>query len=766
MTEEPNPVISVNDYNVVWKTPSDDASGSMPLGNGDISLNAWIAPDGGLLFYIGKTDSWDDNSRLLKIGRLRFSFEPALPTAEFEQTLCLPDGIMIVRYGNSATLRLWVDANRPVIQMELESEQPVAVTSTIELWRNEAEVLSELEVSDVLLDRSVPEGQREPTVVEPDTVIQDEIDCIGWYHHNRKSVGPALTSRLQGLDGYEREDPILHRIFGALVFAEGGEVLSERQLRSARATRHRFTIPVLTLHPSTPEAWLVQARDIATRAERIAPEVLRADHVSWWRDFWNRSHIHVRGDADAMLASQSYALQRYMNACAGRGSFPIKFNGSIFTVPYPDKPGDADYRRWGPGYWWQNTRLPYLGMLTAGDSDLMAPFIAMYVDTVLPLCRYRTRHYFGHDGAYLPECLYFWGDVFSDTYGWIPFEEREDKLQASGWHKREWVAGLELSVMLLDYYEHTRDTEFLAQAAIPTANDILRFFDQHYGLDSEGKLYLHPAQALETWWECVNPMPELAGLHYVTERLLELPDSLSEAQDRAFWQALHDKLPPIPTRQIDGEPALAPAKEYADLKNTETPELYAVFPFRLFAFDRPNLDIARRACSHRDPKAYFGWHQGELFWACLGCAEEARAGLVERIHGGLGNAPGTDPLFLPNPSRFPAFWGPNHDWIPDQDHGGVLMKALQSMLLQCDGSAIHLFPAWPLDWDVSFKLHAPGQTIVEGVLANGQLTMLSVTPEARTRDLKIHGASTGPSMNHPHPSPCKIIHPTNTNTNP
>jgi hypothetical protein len=29
----------LDDYNVIWNTPSHDSSGSMPLGNGDIALN-------------------------------------------------------------------------------------------------------------------------------------------------------------------------------------------------------------------------------------------------------------------------------------------------------------------------------------------------------------------------------------------------------------------------------------------------------------------------------------------------------------------------------------------------------------------------------------------------------------------------------------------------------------------------------------------------------------------------------------------------------
>lgn len=48
---------------------------------------------------------------------------------------------------------------------------------------------------------------------------------------------------------------------------------------------------------------------------------------------------------------------------------------------------------------------------------------------------------------------------------------------------------------------------------------------------------------------------------------------------------------------------------------------------------------------------------------------------------------------------------------------------------------LHLFPSWPKDWDVDFKLHAPGQTVVEGVLKGGKLESLKVTPESRAKDI-------------------------------
>ena len=88
-------------------------------------------------------------------------------------------------------------------------------------------------------------------------------------------------------------------------------------------------------------------------------------------------------------------------------------------------------------------------------------------------------------------------------------------------------------------------------------------------------------------------------------------------------------------------------------------------------------------------------------------------------------------------SRFPAFWGPNNDWMPDQCHGSVTMIALQRMLMLCEGKTIRLLPAWPKEWDLDFKLHAPYNTSVEGRVENGEVIGLKVTPESRREDVVI-----------------------------
>jgi hypothetical protein len=87
--------------------------------------------------------------------------------------------------------------------------------------------------------------------------------------------------------------------------------------------------------------------------------------------------------------------------------------------------------------------------------------------------------------------------------------------------------------------------------------------------------------------------------------------------------------------------------------------------------------------------------------------------------------------------RFPTFWGPGHDWVPDHNWGGSGMIGLQEMLMQTIGDQIILFPAWPKEWDVDFKLHGPQNTTVECSYKNGEIKRLIVLPESRLKEITV-----------------------------
>jgi hypothetical protein len=63
------------------------------------------------------------------------------------------------------------------------------------------------------------------------------------------------------------------------------------------------------------------------------------------------------------------------------------------------------------------------------------------------------------------------------------------------------------------------------------------------------------------------------------------------------------------------------------------------------------------------------------------------------------------------------------------------MIGIQEMLMQVDGDKIHLFPAWPKDHDVHFKLHAPKNTTVEASLKSGKIEFVKVFPKERWKDI-------------------------------
>ncbi len=291
--------------------------------------------------------------------------------------------------------------------------------------------------------------------------------------------------------------------------------------------------------------------------------------------------------------------------------------------------------------------------------------------------------------------------------------------------RRYWQSGIELTALMLDYYAITQDKKFLRKTVLPLANGTTTFFDQHWERVEGSKIHFEPAQALENWWKCVNPLPEIAGLKYILGRLLEIPKELTSETQRKVWQKILSDLPSVPSKVKGNKRFLLPAEKYSTKRNTENPELYAVFPYRLFGVGKSELDIALETWRRRCHKETSGWRQDAIQSAYLGLAGEAACDVGR-------NFAQKDPC-----SRFDAFWGPNSDWIPDQDHGSVASIALQRMLLQSEGKKILLLPAWPKDWDVDFKLHAPVNTTVEGQYSDGKFQKLKVTPRSRREDVKI-----------------------------
>jgi Domain of unknown function (DUF5703) len=710
---------ALDQYDVAWPTPSKDAAGSMPIGNGEVVLNVWAEEaTGDLRFYIARTDSLSEISRVLKVGGVRIHVEPPL-TGAFEQHLHLRDGYIEITRANGR-MRLLVDSGANVIHIKGTFTTPHTFTVSADNWRNTERPLPADENGSAWSVHDAPF----PRVESADVVIPTKSPTVTWYHRNETSVVPQLLENqsLTGLPG--TTDPLLHRTFGAQIAGTDLIKKSDTTLESAKPTRSiTLSIATHTAQTETVEEWQTGLAKVAASSKF---ETAQARTKAWWNAFWNRSWVLTSDEA----VTQAYVLQRYVQACQGRGKFPIKFNGGYFTVEptVMGRKSNPDFRNWGDSHWFQNVRHMYHPMLASGDIDLMDPFFRLY-ESNRELAEARTQKYHKATGAYFPETMSVFGTYSGGDYGWDR-KGLEPKDVQCPWWQYAWNQGPELVALMLDRYDYTGDTAFLKKRVLPMAESVLRFFDTRFAKDDKGKVFVKPTQVVETYWEgVVNDMPVVAGLRAITDRLTRLSPALVPKPQREFFAQMKAACPELPLKTVNSTRELAPAQKYVDkTSNVENGELYAVWPFNLVSLNHPTLlPEGKTAYANRKNHLDTGWGYDGNVAALLGMTDEAARILDIKVHN---SKPGY---------RWPATWGPNFDWLPDQNHGGNLLMTTQLMLLQAEplsaGGAIRLLPAWPKQWDVQFRLHAPGNTVIDCVYRGGKIEQLSVSPPERLKDV-------------------------------
>jgi alpha-L-fucosidase 2 len=694
---------ALDTYKLKWTELGRNSRDSMPLGNGDLAANVWVEESGDICFYLAKSDAWSERipsaEGLLKLGRIRVSLQPnPFTQGQFSQTLDLRQAsITLVGEGDSTRVRIWIDANANQLRVEVDSARPVSVVAKLEPLRTpEEQTKKDATLNSKLLSDVVVAGQK---------------DQVVWYY--RTTEESARQLEVLATFNKEHQDGLT---FGGVLSGPGFVNENDLVLRARAAKSHKLHVQALTKQTSTAEEWIAAVQSLAKETASHGNDAWEK-HVAWWEQFWTRSWVFITDGPGAHEVTQAYLSQRFMAAASSRGSYPAKFNGSLFTVDMIRKekdrffPVNGDFRRWGGQYWFQNTRLIYWPMLAAGDFDLMQPFFRMYSD-ILKANAAKVKENYGFEGSCFAETSMPYGGISKITH------EAPGHLT-----KHYWLGNLEYLFMAVEYYRYTRDETFAREILIPSARQILAFYTHYYGRDEKGMLLLDPLNSGETWVKVKNPAPDIAALKVILGGLLELPDSLTTPAEREEWRALSQILPPLPIGEKEGERVILAAEDLKgeSKRNFENPELYPVFPFGLYGVGKPDLDVAKSTFKHRLHKGPLGggWNQDPVKQALLGDAEGAQKAMIS-----MSGRKDKD-------CRFPALWMDHQDYVPNFCHGGMLESTLQSMLLQTDGKRLLLLPAWPGNWSVQFRLHAPDQTIVTGSAANGKLTALHVTPEAR-----------------------------------
>lgn len=753
----------IDQYNVVWTTQSRDSSGSMPCGGGDIGLNVWVE-DGDVLFYMMRSGCFDENNEFLKLGRVRISLSPNpfAPGGSFRQELKLRDGYVQLTGDAevSARIKIWVEVFRPMVHVDIDCDSQIGLEAAYESWRTD--------------EVSLPDDGKHSRFgcfaydCYPGKVIRyaDEVEqrdgSVLWYHRNRDDkLIFALACDLQGLGGNKDTmwNPLRGTTFGGILCGENLESADRAKgvyvitpyeawkVRSKQpARRHSVKLVLHVDQTETRQQW---ERDLLAMAadESVSDEEAFSKTKDWWRRFWERSHLILNSNAgqsdEVWRLGRNYQLFRYQLGCNVYGDYPTKFNGGLFTydpsLVEPRRVFTPDWRAWGGGsFTAQNQRLVYWPMLKSGDFDMMIPQFEFY-RRALDNATLRVTAYWGHEGCLFTEQMSQFGLPIACAWGWDDPEARcrrrgdmEWGVMVNGATRYHYESQLEFSYMILEYFRFTGAD---IACYMPFIERSVAFFDEHYQmrrrqrsgkpLDEEGKLVIKPSTSCESYRGAVNPTDLTAGLNACLRGLLELPDRYAPEFKKRYWREFLNRVPGYAFGEKEGRKIVKPARSWTRYQNCECPQFYPLFPFNRFALGKDDMTVWRDTWKLGEfPKGMVqSWHQDGIFFARMGMTSEA-AEYNSRKMADSGR-------------RFPSFWGPGHDWVPDHNWGGSGMIGLQEMLIQTDGRTVVLLPAWPKNWNAEFRLRAPYLTTVEGAVRNGELQFLRVDPPERSADLLV-----------------------------
>ena len=761
-------------YNVIYKKPGKSDRSAMPLGNGRVGISLWVEQEGDLQFYIGHTDAQSEMDRNVKLGKVILSLDPNPFTTgcQFVQELVLREGSIQITSSDAANavrIKVFVDSTSDTIYLDVNSQQPIKASARLLNWRTEPKV-----------PWPIPDLEHGGTFQESADVVACRENGILFYHKNGKSLLQS-TAIIEGLSEHLDQivDTLADRTFGGYMTLQDGawQEDSPRDLpaiTSGSGLNHALRISVFCeQEPDTrplvqkvlaEHAWLPE---FATAARRTA---------RFWDAYFGQSFIFVAGDPEISAPipdeiksvclepedrqsvpskiTQAYILTRFMMACSGSGKMPIAFNGLIYNLMpglnrhltfehfcqtfaaqpagQPNLEINPDEKGWEECCTlWQNVRLPYASMLARGEIEPLQRLFAYY-RKFWAINRAKASAYYQAEGQYNTEITHSFGLMPARIYG-IERDGLKDGYAVNRWGGAIDISpGLELCFLMLDYYRFTQDTAFLWQELLPYAEDLLRYVETRFTARENGKIVLTKLQSVETYFDTTNPVTVVAGMQAVLGGILALDAGL--VPNRSFFERLQTLTPDLPLEHDEkGSLVLAPARSYEPKRNNvENPALYAVFPFRLFGLDKPDLQrmkdtfwhcmaISDGYQPHRMGNApgapsYSGWQYTGMAAALLGMAEEAAEILANNC--AMKN-PGT---------RFPAMWGPVHDAVPDVDHGANILNTLQLMLLQVEGDRIRILPAWPKDWDVQFRFYVSKETCVQCVYRGGEIVELTVSP--------------------------------------
>ncbi len=503
---------------------------------------------------------------------------------------------------------------------------------------------------------------------------------------------------------------------------------------------------------------------------------LVSETADWWRAFWSRGFVRLSSpDGSAEMVQQFYHYFFYLMASSSRGKFPPKFNGMIWSTG-----GDA--RAWGAQHWYANLSCYYEAIPASNRYELMDPVFDMY-SGAHQNCSVAAQQQWGSQGAYIPETMYFDGlerlpdDIAAEMCELYllrkPWSQRSAKFieysqhrhpHSSRWNwiqKAEWVNGrlidtergsgpygpvshilgtsAKIPYLYWRRYEYTLDIDWLRTRTYPMLKDAAEFYRNFPNLykETDGRYHIHNVNSNEGIWGARDTDEDLSAMRGLlpaairASEILQLDEAL-----RAKWRDLLDNLAPFATSHdpdaIKSEGYNGPRVWVRGRKPVVGGTGMGMLPdgnsLPQWLFDLCNQDSAALDIANATLTAILRGEPGPttpvgllskvpMAAATMGRSEAVRYLIPNQLRAlpGRRDTPDRPNMIMPN--RMSLREGVQ---ATDAEALGRAAEALHLALLQSK-PMIHLFPAWPKDWDADFLLLARGNFLVRASIRGGRV---------------------------------------------
>jgi hypothetical protein len=735
---------------LTYDTPASRSEEGMPVGNGVMGSLIWTNPST-LSFQINRVDVFanDANSNNFYephtdyCGGIAFvdiefpGYKKVFSESSFKQTLSCHRA-MVCTEGKQVKTTVFAWSDQDVIAIKIEDERDIPLPVVIHLKTLRPAIVKKGDHSAA----STLERKTENRIALTEIFREKDFTCKA-----------ALAVTVDGAD------------------AESWKINDEEMVLTVKEGSKSFFV-LISSAASFDRDTDIAGEAIATldSALSIGYDAMLASHTAWWKSFWERSYVRLHsqdGIADNVMSHYYYFM--YVMGASSRGEYAPKFNGMLWNT-------GGDTREWGNLYWGANQSCYYNGLFPANRSELMNPYFKMYT-RMLPSLAKAAEQQWGSKGIYIPETVGFDGlpelsedlatemrELYLLQKPWnersqkfteyahtkMPFNSRWNWKGNDGWKDGLWHTsdkkkgpfgqvthifsrGAKIAYQYWMQYEYSQDQKWLEEQAYPIVKGMAEFYRNfpHFKKEADGKYHIRHINDNESIWDGHNTVEEISSMMGILPIAIKASEILNTDNAlRRQWKEILDNLSPLPLSSDYLNPANKPVTfvrslpPFARGEGNTLPDrnTMPVWFFDLCTLESPDRRMLEIAGNTFDTFFPNGIHE----------SSEIRVLSKLPISGILLGRKDATRHLLPNQISMAetGILRNRMDLREGKQTTGVqrlgrMTDALHNALCQSipskpgEDHVIHLFPAFPEEWEAEFSLLCRGHFMVTSSFRNG-----------------------------------------------